>query len=80
MVLYVMEGLEGMELTVGSGTLESLWVRIKGQTNSSDVTTGVCYTPFRQDGDADELFFKELRGTSKSTAIVLCGGLQLVGN
>lgn len=29
--LCVMEGLECMELTFGSATLESLWVRIKRQ-------------------------------------------------
>lgn len=27
-----MEGLECMELTFGNGMVESLWVRIKGQT------------------------------------------------
>lgn len=69
-----------MELTVGSGTLESLRVRIKGQTNNSDIITGGCYRPLRQDDDADELFFKEQRGTSKATAVVLCGGLQMAGN
>lgn len=75
-----MEGLEHIELTGGTGTPESLWVRIKGQTDNAEVITGVCCRPLRQDDNADKLFFKELRDTSKSTAIVLYRGLQLAGN
>ncbi|KAJ7399961.1 hypothetical protein BTVI_109722 [Pitangus sulphuratus] len=62
MALHVIEGLEGMELTVGNGTVESFSVRIKGRTNNVDI---------RQDNDANELFLEELRGTSKSTSLVL---------
>lgn len=36
-----MEGLEGMELAVGNGTVESFLERIKGQTNKVDVVVGV---------------------------------------
>ncbi|KAJ7417868.1 hypothetical protein WISP_62321 [Willisornis vidua] len=38
---------------------------------------GVCYRPPSHDEDADELFFKELRDTSKSTALVLVGDFNL---
>lgn len=65
--LYVIEGLEHMELKVGNGTVENLWVRIKGQTNNVDVTVGVHYRLPNQDNDANELSFEELRDTSKST-------------
>lgn len=34
--LYVMEGFQCMELTIVNGTVESFWVRIKGQTNNVD--------------------------------------------
>lgn len=30
-----------MELSVGSGTVKSLWVRVKGQRNNVDVTVAV---------------------------------------
>lgn len=43
--LYGKEGLECMELTVGDGTFESLWITIKWQTNNVDVIVGVSYSP-----------------------------------
>lgn len=59
--LYEIQGLECTELTVGNGTAESLWVRIKEQTNNANVIVGVCYRPPSQDSDTDKLFFEELR-------------------
>lgn len=67
-----------MELTVGSGMVEILWVRTKGQTNNPDVIVGIFYRPSSQDNDTSELFFKELRDTSISTALVLMGDLNLL--
>lgn len=64
-------------LTVGNGMVKSLWVRIKGQTNIADVIVGVYYRPPIQNGDADELFFKEIRDTSKLTTLVLMGDFNL---
>ena len=75
MALYLVEELECTELAVGDGTVESFWVRIKGQTE--DVVMEVYCRPLSQDDDTDELFFKELRDTSKSSALALIGGLQL---
>lgn len=44
--LYVREGLECREATISSGTVESLGVRIKGQSNDADVSKGVyCRSP-----------------------------------
>ncbi|KAJ7423507.1 mitochondrial fission process protein 1 [Pitangus sulphuratus] len=39
--LYLIEGLECMELTTDTDTIESLWVKIKGKTNTVDVIVGV---------------------------------------
>ncbi|KAJ7426117.1 mitochondrial fission process protein 1 [Willisornis vidua] len=75
--LYVTEGLECMELTAGNGTVESLWGRMKRQTNNVDVTVGVYYRPPSQDNDTNKIFFEELRDTSKSTALVLMGDFNL---
>ncbi|RMC04892.1 hypothetical protein DUI87_18067 [Hirundo rustica rustica] len=48
---YGIEGVECMELTAGNGTVESLRIRIKGQTNNADAITGVHYRPPGQDTD-----------------------------
>ncbi|KAJ7409031.1 hypothetical protein BTVI_58107 [Pitangus sulphuratus] len=64
-----------MELTAGNSTVESLWVRIKGQTNNVDVIIGIRYRPPSQDDDANELIFEELQDTSKATALVLMGDI-----
>lgn len=61
-----------MELTVDSGRVENLWVKIKGQTNNVDIIVGVYHwLPSQDDDDDDELFFEELRDNSKSTALFL---------
>ncbi|GAB0203202.1 hypothetical protein GRJ2_002785800 [Grus japonensis] len=75
--LYVTEGLDCTELSVGDDMVESLWVRIKGQANKGDVVVGVYYRPPSQDDATDELFFKELREASRSTALVLMGDFNL---
>ena len=43
--LYVTEGLDCMELSIGDDMVKSLWVRIKGQANKGDVVVGVYYRP-----------------------------------
>lgn len=43
------------ELAVGDGIVESLWVRIKEQTNIVDVIVGVYYKPPNQDHKNNEL-------------------------
>ncbi|GAB0204012.1 mitochondrial enolase superfamily member 1 [Grus japonensis] len=75
--LYVTEGLDCTGLSVGDDTVESLWVRIKGQANKGDVVVGVYYRPPSQADTNNELFFKELREASRSTALVLMGDFNL---
>lgn len=58
-------------MSIGDDTVESLWIRIKGQANQGDVTVAIYYRSPIQDDDATELFFKEQ--TSRSTALVLMG-------
>ncbi|GAB0186949.1 hypothetical protein GRJ2_001160200 [Grus japonensis] len=76
-VLYVTEGLDCTELSVGNDTVESLWVRIKGQANKGDVVVEVYYRPHSQNDTTYELFFRELRDASRSTALVLMGDFNL---
>ena len=57
--------------------VESLWIRIKGQANKGDIIVGVFYRPPCQDDDTDELFFKELRETSKLVVLVLTSTFQM---
>lgn len=66
-----------MELSVVNGTVETLWVRIEGETNDVDVTAKVNYRPLGQDSDVHELFFEELKNDSKSTAFVFMGDFSL---
>jgi len=40
--------------------LESLWVRIKGQAHTGDITVGVYYRPPDQEEEADEAFYRQL--------------------
>lgn len=39
---------------------------------------GLCYRPPGQDDDTHELFFKELRETSRSAALLLMGDFNLL--
>lgn len=66
--LSVIEGLECLELTIGNGTVESLLIRIKVQTNNVNFTVGVHSGPPSQHNDTDKLFLEELRDDFKSTA------------
>lgn len=75
--MYVKQGLDCVELQVGDGKVESLWVRIKGRTNKGDVVVGVYYRPPGQDDSADKLFFTELREASRLTPLVLMGDFNL---
>ncbi|KAJ7409996.1 hypothetical protein WISP_111312 [Willisornis vidua] len=66
-----------MELTVDNGTVQSLWIRMKGQTNNVDIIMRVSYRPPSQDHGTKQLFFEELKETSKSTDLVLMGDFDL---
>jgi len=62
-----------MALAMGDNTLKSLCARIKGKANKVDVVVEVYYQPPSQDNDIAELFYKELRGISRSAVLVLMG-------
>lgn len=53
-----------MSGTVLKGTIESLWIRMKGQTIHLDIMVGVYYRPPSQDNGTDELFLGKLREPS----------------
>ena len=53
--------------------VESLWVRIKGQAHTSDITVGVYYRPPDQEEEVDEAFYRQLQAASQSQALVLMG-------
>lgn len=75
MTLYIMDGLECVELTVGNSAVERL-DKHQG-ANNVDIIVGVYYRPVRQDNDISNLIFEELKDTSKSTALVLMGKFDL---
>lgn len=77
MALFVIEGLECVELAVGDGAVESLWIRIKGQKSNVGTIVRVFYRLPSQDNDVNKLFYEELRDTPKSTALVLRGDFNL---
>ncbi|PKU29906.1 rna-directed dna polymerase from mobile element jockey- hypothetical protein [Limosa lapponica baueri] len=74
-VLYVREQLECIELClrVDEECVESLCVRIKGQTNMGDTVVGVYYRPLDQEEEVDEVFYRQLEIASQSQALGLTG-------
>lgn len=62
-----------MALTAGDDMVESFCVRLNGKANKADVVEGVSYWPLHQDSNTDDLFYKELRGISRSGVLVLMG-------
>lgn len=71
--LYVMKGLDCMELSFGNNKVDSFLVRVKRSANKGDIVEEVDYIPPSQDEDTDKLFFEELRETSRSTPSSLWG-------
>jgi len=73
--LYVKDQLECMEICLGMDEepMESLRVKIKGRAGTGDIRLGVCYRPPEQDERADEAFYRHIRESSRSKALVLMG-------
>jgi len=71
--LYVREQLECIELCLGADEerVESLWVRIKGQTRMGNTVVGVYYRPPDQEEEVHEAFYRQLKVASWSQALVL---------
>ena len=58
--LYVRECFYATEIVAGDDNVESLWVKIRGRADKTGTLVGVCYRPPNQDGEADEVFYKQL--------------------
>ncbi|XP_063280190.1 uncharacterized protein LOC134564864 isoform X3 [Prinia subflava] len=76
--LFVKLRLECMEVCLGvdDKQVESLWVRIKGQTSKGDTVVGVCYRLPEQEEEVDEAFYRQLEAASQFQALVLVGDLN----
>ncbi|PKU31622.1 hypothetical protein llap_18074 [Limosa lapponica baueri] len=76
--LYMKEQLECSKLCLGMDEecVESLWVRIKGQTNMGNTVVGVYYKPLDQDEEVDGSFYRQLEIASRSQAQVLMGDFK----
>lgn len=74
-VVYLMDGVEYMELAAGDGMVKGLWIRIKEQTRKEisllECTVGCLPRMMTL------TVLKELRNTSKSTAAVLMEDFNL---
>lgn len=74
MTLYVVVGMECLELTVVHGTVESLWIRIKGQINNADVTVGVLLWISQTGQVHQQISLLRTKDAFKSTSCVLLLG------
>ncbi|RMC19589.1 hypothetical protein DUI87_03148 [Hirundo rustica rustica] len=75
--LYVREQLECIKFSPGADeSVESLWVRIKGQADMGDTVVGVYYRPPDQEEEVDKAFYGQLEIASWSQAPVLLGVLN----
>ncbi|RMC01170.1 hypothetical protein DUI87_22261 [Hirundo rustica rustica] len=75
--LYIKRALDTIGIETKEDGVERLWVRIKGKANKADVLLGVCYRPPSQEEEVDNLFYKQLRNVSGSSARVLVGDFNL---
>uniref|UniRef100_K7EXH4 Endonuclease/exonuclease/phosphatase domain-containing protein n=1 Tax=Pelodiscus sinensis TaxID=13735 RepID=K7EXH4_PELSI len=60
-------------MDIRDGSVESLWVRLKGVKNKGDIMLGVYYRPPTQVEEVDEAFFKQLTILSKAQDFVVIG-------
>ena len=56
--------------------VESLWIKIKEQTNKGHLVVGVCYRPPDQGEPADKAFLLQLQEASHSQALIPMGDLN----
>jgi len=62
-----------MEINDSDDRVESLWVRIKGNANKTDIIMGVCYRTPNQDEEVDKTLYRQLGEVSRSLPFVLVG-------
>lgn len=60
------------EINGGDNKFQILWVRT-GEANKADILVGVCYRSPNQDGEGDEIFYKELGEVSQPLPPFLMG-------
>lgn len=58
--LCVGECISCLELNDGDDRVESLWLRIRPKANKAGILVGVCCRPPSQNGEAEEIFYKQL--------------------
>ena len=71
LALYVRECFDCTELNNCGDEVKSLWVRMRGKANKTDILLRVCYRQLNQDEEIDEAFCKWLEVVSQSLALVL---------
>ncbi|PKU49676.1 mitochondrial fission process protein 1 [Limosa lapponica baueri] len=74
--LYVRDRLECLEVNNGNGSVECLWVRLKGKANKADIMVGVYYRPPNQDIEVNETFYQQLEKLLQSLPLVLVGDFK----
>ncbi|XP_068520926.1 uncharacterized protein [Anas acuta] len=76
--LYVKKWIDCEELPLRNSheQVESLWVKIKHQTNKGHLVVGVCYRPPDQGEPFDEAFLLQLQEAPCSRALILMGDLN----
>ena len=57
MALCVSECFDVTEFIAGDDKVESLWVRIRGRANRTDILVGSCYSLPSQYEETDETFY-----------------------
>ncbi|TRZ26643.1 hypothetical protein HGM15179_000414 [Zosterops borbonicus] len=75
--LYIKKACDTIGIETNEDGVECLWVRIKGKANKVDIIRGVCYCPLSQEEEVDNLFYKQLKNVSGSSALVLVGDFNL---
>ncbi|XP_060139070.1 uncharacterized protein LOC132593239 [Zootoca vivipara] len=68
--VYTCEEIQDLKL---QSHIESIWVKIKGEKNNSDLIVGVYYRPPSQTEDTDEAFLEQMTRHSKGGEIVVMG-------
>jgi len=73
--LYVNEGINSSELSLktSNAEFESLWAKIRGQTNTENILAGVDCRPPHQGNPVDEAFLLQLQEAPCSQALILLG-------
>lgn len=75
--LCVRKGLNCLELNNDDNRVECLWVRIRSTANKAGILVEVCYRAPSQDGEADEIFWKQLGQVLQSLALIVLADFSI---